>query len=189
MWRFRRRLRGESGPGVLVDCGANVGDVTGLFLEKGFTVHAFEPDARARAELVRRHGGNPRLTVYEQAVGANSRRQVFHQATSDNIGATQASSLIHQAEERHDFATEVEVIDLFAFIASLNSPPDVLKLDIEGAEVEILERMLDEDLLRDVEAIYVETHERISEDIARRTAAIRRRVAAMGRHHIDLDWQ
>ncbi len=103
--------------------------------------------------------------------------------------ATISSSLF--ARDIHDKATgvEVPVVDLVSFIRTLGRPVALIKLDIEGAEVGVLERILDEGLHRDVGAIYVETHERHSPEIAERTAGLRRRLAAEGVTTSNLDWR
>lgn len=188
--RFRRQMRHARPGGLMIDCGANVGDVTALFLEKGYTVHAFEPDPDARAVLLRRFGGHANLTVHEQAVGARPGRAVLFrkpQAGADEMNATQSSSLV-QRDLHGDGGVEVEVIDLAAFIEGLDRKVDVVKLDVEGVEVDILEAMLDRRFDRKVGQMLVETHERFSSELAARTAAIRRRVKELGIGNVDLDW-
>ena len=187
MWAFRQYVRRCPPGGVLVDCGANVGDVTRLFLEKGFTVYAFEPDPVAAAELRRRLGGNPLLHLREAAVAAAPGKQPLYRASDASLGHTQSSSLFLRSA-LHDEVVETEVIDLFAFIGSLDRPVNVLKLDIEGAEAEILERMLDERTYADIDRIFVETHESISPDIAASIQRSRRRIAEERITNIDLEW-
>ncbi len=55
---------------------------------------------------------------------------------------------------------DVPQIDLFAFIAGLPERPALIKMDIEGAEWPILERVMTGE--RPFDALFVETHERFN---------------------------
>jgi len=187
--RFRREMQRARPGGLMIDCGANVGEVATLFLRKGFTVHAFEPDPDARAVLQKRLGADPNLVVHPQAVGVRpGHATLFRKPKLDEkaVGGTQSSSLVKR--DLHADAVEVEVIDLAAFITGLGRRVDVVKLDIEGAEVDILEAMLETRFDRQIGQLLVETHERFSPELAARTAAIRARVRELGIENIDLDW-
>jgi FkbM family methyltransferase len=192
MWRFRRLVRTLPPGGIAIDCGANVGDATALFLAAGQTVHAFEPDPEARAVLERRFAANPRLVIHPQAVGATAGRATLHRRPAAGAGGlahTRSSSLLAQARHRDGAAVEVEVADLLAFLAGLDAPVAVLKLDVEGAEADILDRLLDERRDRAIGHIFVETHEKFSDDMRARIEAIRGRVATLGIANLELDWQ
>ena len=54
---------------VVLDCGANVGAVTGPLAETGATVHAFEPDPFAFAKLSERVAGMDNVVLHNAAVG------------------------------------------------------------------------------------------------------------------------
>ena len=64
----------------------------------------------------------------------------------------------------------------------------VLSLDVEGAEVEIIDRLIDEGLAERIGMIYAETHERFSPELAASTQRLRDRVAAQGLTNINLEW-
>lgn len=188
MWRFRQRVR-RSGPGqIFLDCGANVGDASALLLKRGVTVHAFEPDPMAGDLLSERFGKDPNFTLHRVAVGAWPRRAALYRMQDASIGDTEASSLIDRGTEFHGSSVDVEVIDLFAFVDSLGRRVETLKLDIEGAEIELLERMLDEKRWTQFDIVLVETHERFSEDMDDRLQAIRTRIAGNAIDNIDLTW-
>jgi FkbM family methyltransferase len=157
-------------------------------LEQGFVVHAFEPDPVAGAVLNARYGANRLLTIHPAAVGASARTQVLHRIGEGTIQHSQASSLVFRPDIGHLTGIEVPVVDLFAFLRSLDRPIDVLKLDIEGAEAEILERMLDERVHATVGRVYVETHEAASPELAVRLPAIRNRIRDSEIDNIDLGW-
>ena len=55
---------------------------------------------------------------------------------------------------------EIEIIDLTEFIENLNRNVDLLKIDIEGAECELLEKFIEKELYKKVKITLVETHDR-----------------------------
>jgi len=186
-WAFRQYVRACAPGGLMIDGGANVGDVTALFVRKNFTVYAFEPDPRARAVLEARLKGASRLTVLPQALGASDRRASFFMSDADGIQQTRGSSLIERTA-MHGRTIDGDVVDLVGFIKALPRPVTVLKLDVEGAEAEILERLLDEGLHERIDRIFVEMHDSASDKIRAQLALIRTEIARLGIANIDLNW-
>ena len=185
---FRTLRRGT----VAVDCGANVGNVTALLAERGAEVYAFEPNPAAFHVLERRFAGRPAVHCLQKAVAAmagTSRLYLHVDANDDPVGWSAGSSLL-QEKPNVDPGTciEVETVDLDAFLAGLGRPVAVLKLDVEGAEIEILERLLDTGRLGDVWNVLVEMHDRKVPGLAERGAALRRRLDDERYAHVRLDW-
>lgn len=83
---------------------------------------------------------------------------------------------------------EVEVIDLVDFLRNVGEPVSVLKMDIEGAEVECIESILDSGIHKSIGQILVETHEEIFTDLVDRTRALRERIEHEKIMNIDLSW-
>lgn len=186
MWMFRRLVERSQPGGLMIDCGANVGDASMMLLNRGYAVHAFEPDPVASAELARRLGANPLLTIHTEAVGATAGKATFYYSSSDDPHQAIFSSLFERPD-RHGRRVEVNIIDLLAFIRSMGRPVDILKLDIEGTEIEILERLLKEGSAQQMGQIFVELHDD-APDSERRIASIRREIAAQGLTNIHLGW-
>lgn len=83
----------------------------------------------------------------------------------------------------------VAVRDVPACLRALDSDVALLKIDIEGAEVALLEALLDDPVAQRIDHIFVETHEtKLPPDLARRSRALRRRVAGMTHPRVDMDW-
>ena len=57
-----------------------------------------------------------------------------------------------------DAKCSVEVIDLIEFVQALDRRVKILKIDIEGAEFEIIEKLLDTGIYRKIDYIFCETH-------------------------------
>ncbi len=176
--------------GIAIDCGANVGAITGLFLERGLRVYAFEPDPVASERLLAQYGQNPNLVFHPVAVGIASSQQLLYRRKEFEENPeywTMSSSLLRRkvCDDRHSI--EVEVVDFIEFLQGIPERISILKMDIEGAEVGILEKLLDTGLHNKIDFIFVETHGRISLDCAFRTARIRARIQANGFSHFNLD--
>ena len=128
--------------GVAVDVGAHIGYLTlELAREVGpaGTVYALEPDPAAAATLranLRRNGLGARVVVVECAAGAAAGTGVLHLA-----GGGEANTLAAFPGSRG--RVEVSVAPLDDVVG--DAPVDVVKLDVEGSEVEALmgmERLL-----------------------------------------------
>ncbi|MEP7240627.1 MAG: FkbM family methyltransferase [Devosia sp.] len=189
MYDFRSYIAQLPAGALAIDCGANVGDVTAALLKEGLRVIAFEPDPICLAQLHRRFAGDERVTIVPKAVGASSRRMPLYRQVTRGRPVTEASSFLRMKHHRPEPAGEIEVIDLVEFARTLGEPICLLKLDIEGAEAEVLEALLDSGVHRSIQRIFVETHERLDPALAVRIGAIRGRVSGPDFAHIDLDWQ
>ena len=191
-----RQLRSvfrQLGPASLaVDCGANVGRVTELLAARGAEVYAFEPNPHAFEVLSGRFAASPRVHCFEQAVAASSGAARLHlhvDAGEDPLTWSVGSSLL-AAKPNVDTATfvDVETVDLDAFLGGLGRRITVLKLDVEGAEIEILERLLETGRLAAIDHVLVEMHDRKIPGYEERGAALRQRLGAPAHRHVHLDW-
>jgi FkbM family methyltransferase len=183
---------------VVIDCGANMGAVTGPLAATGAEVHAYEPDPYAFGKLRAEMGGLPNVTLHNAAVGVED--GTVHLMRARNFGenpkgASVKSTVVpggRQILEAAEDRIPVPLVDLPRVIRDLaarHGEVAFLKLDIEGAELAILERMLACDLFALVRLTVAETHERKFRDLAPRFAALRRAISA--RYpvtRVNLDW-
>lgn len=179
---------------VAIDCGANVGIYTIMMAIQGATVHAFEPDPAAHAKLVEATRDYPSVTVYQAAVTTTPGpvKLYFHKwAEEDPVYWSTGSSLLKAKNNvREDRYTEVQGVVLAEFIKGLDAPSvRLLKMDIEGAEVEVLNQLLDEGLHERIEAAFVEVHDRRVDELREPTRLLRERLQALGAEHFRLDWR
>lgn len=127
-------------PGMTVaDVGANIGLLTlVLAWAAGPTgkVFAFEPEGvpRANLEKMKHLNGLAWVEVRDQAVGEKPGRLTFH--VSDIIGHSSLYAL-PDAEEAHTVEVEVVRLDDIAPAKRM----DVVKIDVEGAELDVLAGM------------------------------------------------
>lgn len=191
-WLFAKALRNMPHGSLAIDGGANVGNVTAVLLRRGLEVHAFEPDPVAGDAFERRFAGKPNVRLHRAALGTAASKTLLYrtrQFATRQIKATVSSSIYPRAAHGETDTVEVEVVDLPAFISNLGRRVDLLKLDIEGAEVAILNRIVDAGLHGKIGLIFAETHERHSAELAERTRALRQRIAREGITNIYLDWR
>jgi len=188
-YNFHKVMKTVPPGGLFIDLGANVGDVTRHALGYGMRVIAFEPDPVARLALTQRFGDDERVTIVPKAVGGAAGKAYLHQVpNTEDIGMTEWSSLFRSPEHASGKSFEVEVVDLVQFLRDLREPVAVVKMDIEGAEAECVERILDDGIYRSIGQILVETHERFSPELAERIRTLRDRIRREDIRNIDMDW-
>lgn len=189
---FRADVK-AAGAGVCIDLGANVGEFTKLMAIHGAQVYAFEPDPWAAEQLRANTAHLPNVEVIEAAAGTKESTITLYRAAdfADNPGRKSKSSSMVAGKRNVDpnAACEVRLADFPAFLRGLERDVDVIKMDIEGAEVELLEALLDDPVCARIGAIYVETHETKVPALADRSEALRTRVAGLTRPRVNMEWK
>lgn len=146
---------------IVIDCGANVGDISKYFLRRKAIVHAFEPNPFA-FEILSERFPKKNITYYQQAVfNEKGKKKLFlHEwSVRDEILGSTGSSLFKEKDNvLEDKFVEVEVIRLVDFINKINKQIRILKIDIEGAEYELLTDLIHSETYKKIDFIYVETH-------------------------------
>jgi FkbM family methyltransferase len=184
-------------PGDLaLDLGANMGVVTSVLAATGADVVAFEPDPFAFATLQEKFADQPNVTLVQAAVGVGSGTVRLMRADNfgDNPEGASVKSTILDGGRRIDASNSVEVplIDFPAYVRDRVADRGriaFVKMDIEGAELDILEAMDRDALFGNIGCLVAETHERKFRDLRDRYKALRTGFAERypaGR--VNLDW-
>jgi FkbM family methyltransferase len=181
-------------PGAIaVDCGAHIGRFTRLMADRGADVYAFEPNPHAYALLQERFAGAPNVHCRSEAVsdrGGQARLYLHHRAHEDQVEWAVGSSLISsKGNVREDAYVVVETIDLDEFIATLPRPVTLLKMDVEGAELAILRRLISTGRLASIPYVLVEMHDTRVPELIAEGRVIRQALALPEFSHVRLDWQ
>jgi FkbM family methyltransferase len=163
-FKLKKILKNINSSSLVIDCGANIGDISALFLSKKARVIAFEPDPLAFKALQNRFKGNPNIECINKGVSDRAGKAKFflHKSRTNHSGDefTVSSSIV---KEKINIDTansiEIELVDLSEFIVNLNCKADIVKLDVEGAEIEILEKIISEKVYHKIGLMLVETHE------------------------------
>lgn len=127
---------------VFADIGANTGHFAlyACAVNPYITVHAFEPVARNFEHLrrnVARNGWARRCQIHPCAVGAENGRAMLHVPRD----ALPSSASLHAGgfQNLAGDLTDVDVVRLDSALA--HTPPDVVKIDVEGFEHLVLQGM------------------------------------------------
>jgi FkbM family methyltransferase len=126
-------------PRTILDLGANIG-ASVLWFRRRFPdadIHAVEPDRRSLEKLRRNVAGLPRVTVHHAALAGENGERTFYEAERG-----WASSLVAAAAPGGRPA-QVPVLTLPALVHEHVGVErvDLVKLDVEGAEWEVLPRL------------------------------------------------
>ncbi|MCC5951653.1 MAG: FkbM family methyltransferase [Acidimicrobiia bacterium] len=157
---------------VVLDVGAFVGQWCEKVVERyGATVHAFEPAPQAVAALRRRSAADPRIVTHP--VGLSDRDTT---ATMEIHGP---GSNVYSTTGEGD-VVEIQLRDVAAVLDSLDvDRVDLLKVNIEGGEYDLFDRLIETGWLPRIRTVLVQFHE-WHPGAYRRRFRIRR---ALSRHH------
>jgi FkbM family methyltransferase len=146
---------------IVLDVGAYIGDWTTRFLERAdehgvldLRLHAFEPEPSSAALLRDGIGADPRVEVHAFGMGGQDR--------IDRLTISGPGSSVHgdPAAPGALGATEIEVRDADAVLRSLGvEHVDLIKINIEGCEFELLDRLHETGWLRRIGTVIVQFHE------------------------------
>jgi FkbM family methyltransferase len=177
---------------IAIDCGANVGKVTSKMAECGAKVFAFEPNPFAFKVLKKKFRYNFKVKCFNKGVlDKNTKLKLYFHKNSDADEvkwSTGSSFLSEKSNVNNTKYKEVDVIDLCEFIEKLNKPIALLKLDVEGVEIEILNKLIDTGTIHKIKQVLVETHDDKIEALKDKTNALRERIKVEKIDNINLDW-
>jgi FkbM family methyltransferase len=174
---------------VCFDCGANVGVITSRLAATGATVHAFEPDPDAYRTLEANVGRLANVVLHKAAVGVCPGQLALYRGAADpksSVSVSVGSTLIGSKKNVTSAETIlVDVIDLGTMIADFPQRISLLKIDIEGAEVDVMNSLLDRGVDAKVSEIFVETHEKQIPELRGATMKLLKRCRPYPNLHLD----
>lgn len=176
---------------ICIDCGCNAGAVSDIFLLKGAVTYAFEPHPYLFDELSRKYAGENKIKLLNVAVWDRNTRMDLHvqKVKGSSVVNLEGTTLFgNRIDARVETKCNVEVIDLTEFIATLGKRVKILKIDVEGAEFEIIEKILATGLYGKIDHIFCETHPHFFPDGGSRLAALEEKIKQKGITNIHLDW-
>jgi len=167
---------------VLLDCGANIGQSYEWFMKNRddsdeYEVHCFEP-----VPSFKHHFENKNLTFHSDAVWVEDGTIDFY----DKGGLS--STVYANKIDNQGKGTKITLgcIDFSKFIKDNFKLLDymIVKMDIEGAEYKVIERMLEKGTFEYIDEFYVEFHGAKIKDLYPYFGEVKERTRFAARHHL-----
>lgn len=138
-------------PGVVLDVGSYNGEFIDYIRPKyGCGIHAFEPQREKFSNILKKYAYDPLVWPYNVALEDRM-------AESSIYGHDNGKSFYRDVDE--SLAETVRIRDIWDFIRSFKLPKiDILKMNCEGSEYPILERLASVGFLGNVRNIVVQFH-------------------------------
>lgn len=152
---------------IFIDLGAYNGDT----LEKAMKVYpdfdlyyGFEPYPANFKKLSKKFGGNDKVKLFQQAAYISNGKKKFYMhrgndksMDNESVGSSLMEKKSNLDKNRH---IQVDIIDFAEFIRKNFKESDfiVLKIDIEGAEYQLLEHLMLTKTTDYIDKIYCEWH-------------------------------
>ena len=178
---------------IVIDMGANIGDITSIFARFDCKVYSFEPTKYTFDILDKRFSKNEKIKCYNKACWIkNEKIKFYHHEWSkyNSVHWSNGNSLKEDKTNinKQDFEY-VEAIDISEFINNLETDIDLLKIDIEGAEIEVINHLIDTGIIHKIKKIVCEVHDKKYPSFKIPTNNLRKRIFRENlTKKINLDW-
>jgi FkbM family methyltransferase len=176
---------------ICIDLGANVGLVSEVFLSRGAEVYAFEPHPDAFIKLLEIKKKYKKFTPLNRAAGISEGKMNLYLHTSHHFNPVKFSTGSSLIDSKPNVGREFIECEAVNFAEFLSPFPRIriLKIDIEGYEVELMPHLIDMGALKNIDHIFVETHEKKWPELTKRTAEMRQLVSESScSKQIRWDW-
>lgn len=187
-----KAVKGLTSESICIDCGANIGKISEIMAKTGAMVYAFEPNPLCMFELEELCSKYENIKLIKKGVAdRNSKFKMYHNdfICFDREVFSQSSSIYSSKKNVNiDNFSEIECIDLCEFINNIGKHIDILKLDVEGAEYDILFRMITTEVYRKCRLILVEQHANSIPEVVERAKIVKRLIEENNIDNIDMSW-
>ena len=125
---------------VAIDAGANVGNWTAALLkaQPSASILAVEPSEAANDQLSKRFAGDSRVHIEKVALGSSrGEALLWSDRPGSGLASLERRRLDHFGID-FDHSEEVSVRTLDEVVGDLGRNPSILKLDVEGREIDVL---------------------------------------------------
>lgn len=176
---------------IVVDLGAHVGMAAVQFSHRAGKVYALEPHPVIFKELEKASRHFPRIVPLNAAAAAeDGTAELFSDDDPRPWKHTEGSTLSSgKSNLSYTQFFTVETVDIARFISELGQPVRMIKMDVEGFEYQLINRLLDADVMDRIEMVHVEDHcDRVEGLPEQRDATLARIEAAGLSHKFDFEW-
>ena len=146
---------------VFIDCGANVGDTIELFLRNFQNSHLYELYAFEPNEELTSNYNYKNLVVINRGVWISDEIKRFcvgNKNTSTNSRIEEFT--VGRSLSKFSKTIEIECVDFSSWLFENFKREDyiILKMDIEGSEYDVLDKMITDESMSLVDDLYIEFH-------------------------------
>ncbi len=136
---------------TVFDLGGYEGQWTGdIYAKYHCTVHVFEPVASFYEKIRERFKNNQNISLYKYGLSGSNR--------IDKISINKNSSSIYRTVGKN--FEDVEIRDVVEFFSQhAITKVDLMKINIEGGEYELLERIIESGLVRKINNLQIQFHD------------------------------
>lgn len=125
------------------DVGANVGDMTQIFTEMGARVVSVEPQPACVSKLNKRFGGNPRVTIVGEGLGAEAGEAEMHICEDINVLSTISDKWMQRSRfasnQRVRWGEKIRIkMSTMDVLIERYGKPKFCKIDVEGYEENVI---------------------------------------------------
>ena len=181
---FVKHMRSLDEASLVIDLGANVGFVSECLARTGAKVIAFEPNKEAlkKLRLVESNYKNISVEPYAAGIKNESAHLYLHRDTFTNdTDLTQSSSLkSDKPNVSPDLYDEVVEVDFAEYLRRIDRHIELIKIDIEGYEIELINHLIDTNVLDNVGKVYLETHDKLYPQLVVSTEELKNRIEKEG---------
>lgn len=154
---------------VFIDCWANIWLIIDIARFMDMEVYAFEPNPQAIRILNKKYLDDNNVHIYQKAVSNKNWKMDFYLNEMELFDQWATTSKeMAMAEWCNNNKITVDVVRLVEFIKNDILPKHkkvhLLKIDIEWAEFDVIDDIIEEWLHNHIKYIVVETHERFFKD-------------------------
>jgi FkbM family methyltransferase len=155
---------------LFLDCGSNLGQGFEHFLTEygsdDFEYFLFEPNEHCAEKLIEKYSDLNYVKIFRCAVGCEETFVDFYFRDDFDVGGSIVTDHNNYHEHLPNNVERVKVIDLVELIKreSKNYEEIYVKLDVESAEYDILEKLIETSVMSKIKKIYVEFHSQYMKD-------------------------
>jgi FkbM family methyltransferase len=153
----------EKGSNAFLDCGSNKGQglnhfVNLLGIDELWEIHAFEPNPKINIETIQNKRLN--IVIHKKAVWTDNSTRNFK--LLKNNEANLVEGVVGDKQQSGFWGCEeivpVECIDFWEFVSLITKENVYIKMDIEWAEYQVIEHMLNKGWPNKIRSMWVEFH-------------------------------
>lgn len=186
---FKELIKDLDSNSIVLDIGANIGIYSKLMAKTGAKVYSYEPNPFAFERLKENCKSYKNINLFNKAVSNENttKKLFFHENhNADPIKWSTGSSIDSTKPNVSSDSVEVECVDIYKILEGKSF--DIVKIDVEGHEIEILNRIIDKDLIQNFKNIFVEMHDDKMDHLKSKSVELRNKIKKMGLSHFHLDW-